>query len=36
MGSSDGAFGGDSDGMLEGQTLAVPLESTDGEALGLD
>ena len=26
----------DSDAMLEGSTLAVPLKSTGGEALGLD
>ena len=36
MGSSDSDFGDDSDGMLVGSTLEVPLGSTDDEALGLD
>ena len=36
MGYSDGDFDGDSYGMLEGLTLAVPLGYTDEEALGLD
>ena len=34
MDYSNGAFDGDSDGMLEGSELAVTLGYTDGKALG--